>query len=199
MNEFNNRHQGWVEVITGPMFSGKSSELIRRIRRALFAKKRVQTFKSAIDDRYDGVEQLCTHDGICLPTLPVRKAEELLSLVDATTEVVAIDEIQFLEGNVVAVVNALADQGRIVICCGTDMTFTGSVFSCMGELMAIAERVDKLSSICAKCGGNASRNQRLIDGKPAPADGPIILVGGADSYEARCRKCHEVPPADSTS
>ena len=198
MNEFNNQHQGWIEVITGPMFSGKSSELIRRVRRALFAQKRVQVFKSALDDRYEGVEQLCTHDGICLPTLPIRKAEELFDLIDEATEIVAIDEIQFLEGDVVGVVNTLANQGKIVICCGLDMTFAGHVFSFMGELMAIAERVDKLSSICAQCGANASRTQRLIKGKPAPADGSVILVGSADSYEARCRRCHEVPPASSS-
>ena len=112
----------------------------------------------------------------------------------ADTEVVAIDEIQFMDDAVVEVVNALADRGVRVIAAGTDMDFRGHPFGPMGELLAVAEKIDKLTAICVKCGELATRNQRLIDGEPAPAEGPTIQVGGLESYEARCRACHVVPP-----
>ncbi|MFO7893346.1 MAG: thymidine kinase [Longimicrobiales bacterium] len=184
---------GWVEIISGVMFSGKSEELMRRVRRATLAKKQVQVFKSQLDDRY-GIREVISHDEGRLPAEMVTTAAELAERVKADTEVVAIDEIQFLDEGVVRVVNALADRGVRVIAAGTDMDFRGDPFGPIGPLLAVAEKIDKLTAICVKCGELATRNQRLIDGKPAPAEGPTIQVGGLESYEARCRACHIVPP-----
>ncbi len=184
---------GWVEVISGVMFSGKSEELMRRVRRATLAKKRVQVFKSQLDDRY-GIREVVSHDEGRLPAVMVSASAELMEEVEADTEVVAVDEVQFMDEGVVGVVNALADRGVRVIVAGTDMDFRGQPFGPMGPLMAIAEKADKLTAICVRCGELATRNQRLIDGRPAPAEGPTIQVGGLESYEARCRACHEVPP-----
>ncbi len=187
---------GWIEVITGVMFSGKSEELLRRVRRALIAKKRVQVFKSHLDDRYGGIHVVTSHDGQKADAIPVSSSVQIAEAVREGTEVVAIDEAQFLDDGIVKVANALADRGIRVIVAGTDMDFRGEPFGPMPLLLAVAERVDKLNAICVRCGGTATRNQRLIDGKPAPAEGPTIQVGGAESYEARCRRCHEVPSAD---
>jgi thymidine kinase len=175
------------------MFSGKSEELLRRVRRALIARKRVQVFKSHLDDRYAGVYRISSHDGSELEAHPVTTSVQIAEMVRPDTQVVAIDEAQFLDDGVVDVVNALADRGTRVIVAGTDMDFRGEPFGPMPGLLAIAEKVDKLHAICVVCGDLATRNQRLIDGKPAPAEGPTIQVGGAESYEARCRACHEVP------
>jgi thymidine kinase len=192
---------GWIEVITGVMFSGKSEELIRRVRRALIARKRVQVFKSALDDRYAGVQRISSHDGSGVDAVPVRSSRELAERVHPGTQVFGIDEIQFLDDGIVEVVEALADRGARVIIAGTDMDFRGAPFGPMPLLLTIAETVDKLHAICVVCGNPATRNQRLVDGEPAPAEAPIIQVGGADSYEARCRRCHAVPSAtrDQTS
>jgi thymidine kinase len=184
---------GWVEVISGVMFSGKSEELIRRVRRAILARRRVQVFKSYLDDRYGGIQAIASHDGRTVAAEPVASSLELMGKVRADTQVVAVDEVQFMDGGVVGAVNALAGRGVRVICAGTDMDFRGEPFGPMGELLAIAEQVDKLHAICVRCGEAATRNQRLIDGRPAPAEGPTIQVGGLESYEARCRHCHEVP------
>lgn len=186
---------GWIEVVSGVMFSGKSEELLRRVRRALLAKKRVQVFKSHLDERYGGLQVVSTHDGGRLESEPVSTSTELMARVRPDTEVVAVDEVQFLDAGVVPVLNALADRGVRVICAGTDMDFRGEPFGPIGLLLAVAERVDKLQAICVRCGELATRNQRLIDGQPAPAEGPTIQVGGLESYEARCRMCHEVPSA----
>ncbi|MEX2048715.1 MAG: thymidine kinase [Gemmatimonadota bacterium] len=186
-------HGGWIEVVSGVMFSGKSEELLRRVRRALIARRHVQVFKSHLDDRYGGVQRISSHDGSELEAHPVHSSVQIAELVRRDTEVVAIDEAQFLDRGVVAVVNALADRGVRVIVAGTDMDFRGEPFGPMAELLAIAERVDKLHAICVICGDLATRNQRLMGGQPAPAEGPTIQVGGAESYEARCRRCHEVP------
>ncbi len=183
---------GWIEIISGVMFSGKSEELMRRVRRATLAKKNVQVFKSQLDDRY-GIREVISHDEGRLPAQSISTSSELAAKVAADTEVVAVDEIQFLDDGVVRVVNALADRGVRVIAAGTDMDFRGLPFGPMGALLAVAEKADKLTAICVKCGELATRNQRLIDGKPAPAEGPTIQVGGLESYEARCRACHEVP------
>lgn len=183
---------GWVEVISGVMFSGKSEELMRRVRRATLARKRVQVFKSQLDDRY-GIREVISHDHGRLGAEVVGSAAELMARVGSETEVVAVDEVQFLDDGVVAVVNALADRGVRVILAGTDMDFRGQPFGPIGPLLAVAEKVDKLQAICVRCGELATRNQRLIDGRPAPAEGPTIQVGGLESYEARCRACHEVP------
>lgn len=185
--------EGWIEVITGVMFSGKSEEMLRRVRRALLAKKRVQVFKSHLDERYGGLGSVSTHDGGRLASEPISTPAELAERVRADTQVVAADEVQFLDDGIIDVANALADHGKRVILAGTDMDFRGRPFGPMGALMAVAERVDKLHAICVRCGQLATRNQRLIDGHPAPAEGPTIQVGGLESYEARCRECHEVP------
>jgi thymidine kinase len=184
---------GWLEVISGVMFSGKSEELIRRVRRAVIARKKVQVFKSHLDERYAGVYAVSSHDGTVVEAEPVQSAIEIMELVRPDTEVVAIDEAQFLDKGVVTVANALAERGVRVIVAGIDSDFRAEPFGAMPELMAAAEVVDKLHAICVICGGPASRNQRLINGKPAPYDSPQIMVGGRESYEARCRHCHQVP------
>jgi len=184
---------GWIEVVSGVMFSGKSEELLRRVRRALLARKRVQVFKSHLDERYGGLATVTTHDGRRLESEPVSASVEVMERARADTQVVAVDEVQFLDGGIVDVANALADRGVRVIVAGTDMDFRGEPFGPIAALLAVAERIDKLHAICVRCGQLATRNQRLIDGRPAPAEGPTIQVGGLESYEARCRDCHEVP------
>ena len=175
------------------MFSGKSEELLRRVRRALIAKKDVQVFKSHLDDRYGGVFRISSHDGTELEAHPVTTSVQIAEKVRDEVDVVAIDEAQFLDNGIVGVVNDIADRGVRVIVAGTDMDFRGEPFGPIPRLLAIAERIDKLHAICVVCSDLATRNQRLIDGEPAPAEGPTIQVGGAESYEARCRKCHDVP------
>ena len=187
---------GWVEVIAGVMFSGKSEELLRRVRRSIIARKRVQVFKSHLDDRYAGLFVVSSHDGRTTDAIPVDSSAQIALRLDPTAQVVAIDEAQFLDAGIVELANSLAARGRRVILAGTDTDFRGEPFGAMPQLMAVAEVVDKLHAICVMCGGPASRNQRLLDGRPAPYDSPVIMVGAADSYEARCRACHEVPRAD---
>jgi thymidine kinase len=184
---------GWIEVVSGVMFSGKSEELLRRVRRATLARKRVQVFKSYLDERYGGLGSVGTHDGGRIESEPIQSSTELMARLRPDTEVVAIDEVQFLDDGVVEVANTLADRGVRVIAAGTDMDFRGEPFGPIGALLAVAEKIDKLQAICVRCGQLATRNQRLIDGRPAPAEGPTIQVGGLESYEARCRACHEVP------
>jgi thymidine kinase len=193
---YHGAQDGWVEVISGVMFSGKSEELLRRVRRALIAKRQVQLFKSHLDDRYGGVFTVSSHDGHQAEAIPISSSVQIAEAVRPKVDVVAIDEAQFLDEGVVKVANALADRGIRVIVAGTDMDFRGEPFGPIPELLAIAEKVDKLHAICVKCGDLATRNQRLIDGEPAPAEGPTIQVGGSESYEARCRRCHEVPARD---
>ena len=187
---------GTVEVIAGVMFSGKTEELIRRVRRALIAKRRTQVFKSHLDDRYSGVNRVSSHDGAAIEATPVDSAAEIFRAVRSDTEIVAIDEAQFLDQGIVAVATGLAKRGVRVILAGIDTDFRGEPFGSMGDLMAIAESVDKLQAICVVCGELACRNQRLIDGHPAPYDSPTIMIGGAETYEARCRRCHRVPSGD---
>jgi thymidine kinase len=187
---------GWVEVIAGVMFSGKSEELIRRVRRSVIAKKRVQVFKSHLDARYAGIYAVSSHDQRTFDAVPVDSSAQIAQRLDPTTQVIAIDEAQFLDAGIVELVTSLAGRGRRVICAGTDTDFRGEPFGPMPQLMAVAEVVDKLHAICVLCGGPASRNQRLIQGRPAPYDSPTIMVGAADAYEARCRACHELPRRD---
>lgn len=188
---------GWIEVISGVMFSGKSEELLRRVRRAVIARRRIQIFKSHLDERYGGVRRITTHDGLMVDAVPVDSAGEIMRRVRTDTEVVAIDEAQFLDEGIVTVATTLACRGVRVILAGTDTDFRGEPFGALPQLMALAERVDKLHAICVVCGEPACRNQRLVDGKPARYDSPTILVGGSESYEARCRHCHDVPRADA--
>jgi len=183
---------GWVEVVCGSMFSGKTEELIRRVRRAQIAKQKVQVFKPVIDDRY-GLQKITSHNGLHVEALPVPSAEAILALVEPDTTVVAVDEVQFFDWQIARVCGELADRGLRVIAAGLDMDFRGEPFGPMPVLMAEAEMVDKLQAICISCGGPASRTQRLIDGKPAAYGDPVILVGASEVYEARCRHCHQVP------
>jgi thymidine kinase len=183
---------GWIEVICGSMFSGKTEELIRRVRRAQIAKQKVQVFKPRLDDRYQ-VEKVSSHNGMHLDATVVGEAKEILQLVEPDTSVVAIDEGQFFDWTIADVCNFLADSGRRVIIAGLDMDFRGEPFGPMPLLMAQAEKVDKLQAICVVCGMPASRTQRLINGQPASYDDPVIMVGASEVYEARCRHCHQVP------
>ncbi len=182
---------GQVEVICGSMFSGKTEELIRRVRRAQIARQKVQVFKPSIDNRY-GKERVSSHNGMHWDAVPVDRAERILELVEEDTDVVAVDEAQFFDWEIARVCEVLADRGVRVIVAGLDMDFRGEPFGPMPLLMAQAERVDKLQAICVRCGRPASRTQRLINGRPASVDDPVILVGASEVYEARCRHCHEV-------
>jgi thymidine kinase len=183
---------GSIEVVCGSMFSGKTEELIRRIKRAQIARKRVQVFKPLIDTRYS-LEEVASHDGVRAQAVPVGTATEITDLLAPDTEVVAIDEIQFFDSAIVDLCERLAASGKRVIVAGLDQDFRGEPFGPLPILMAKAEAVDKLHAICVVCGAAASRTQRLINNKPASYNDPIILVGAQESYEARCRQHHEVP------
>ncbi|HYF61769.1 MAG TPA: thymidine kinase [Herpetosiphonaceae bacterium] len=183
---------GSIEVVCGSMFSGKTEELIRRVKRAQIARQNVQVFKPAIDSRYS-TEEVASHDGLRAVAMPVNSAAEIAANIAAATTVVAIDEIQFFDAAVVGLCEHLAESGIRVIVAGLDQDFRGEPFGPLPILMAKAEEVDKLQAICVVCGQSASRTQRLINGVPASYDDPIILVGAHESYEARCRRCHEVP------
>jgi len=193
---FHGTRPGTIEVITGVMFSGKSEELIRRVRRAIIARRQVQVFKSHLDARYAGLYHVTSHDGLEIDATPVDTAGEIIRQVHNDVEMVGIDEAQFLGPDIVGVATELAGRGIRVVLAGTDTDFRGEPFGPMGDLMAVAEEVDKLRAICVVCGDLACRNQRLIDGRPARYDSPTIMVGGRESYEARCRHCHRVPSAD---
>ncbi|OCA88831.1 thymidine kinase [Pseudobacillus wudalianchiensis] len=186
------KQTGWVEVICGSMFSGKSEELIRRVRRAQFAKQSVMVFKPEIDNRYSE-DSVVSHNGSAVIAVPVTESAAILAAVSSDIDIVAIDEAQFFDENIVSVAQLLANRGHRVILAGLDQDFRGEPFGPMPNLMAIAELVTKLQAVCTVCGSPASRTQRLIDGQPAGYDDPIILVGAAESYEARCRHHHEVP------
>lgn len=186
-------HQGpWLEVIVGSMFSGKSEELIRRVKRATIAKQKVLVFKPILDHRY-GVEKVSAHNGASIACVPVHKPEDILDLVLADTQVVAIDEIQFFDASVVQVCQKLVKRGKRVIAAGLDQDFRGEPFGVVPVLLALSEEVTKLNAICVVCGRPASRTQRLINGEPANYNDPIILIGATENYEARCNQCHEVP------
>lgn len=187
---------GWVEVVCGSMFSGKTEELIRRVKRAEIARQKVQVFKPAIDVRYH-VDKVTSHSGAALAASVVNSAQEILDRVAPDTAVVAIDEVQFFDADIARACKQLADRGVRVIVAGLDMDFRGEPFGPMPLLMAQAEVVDKLQAICVRCGAPASRTQRLINGRPASYQDPIIMVGAAEVYEARCRRCHEVPGKDA--
>jgi len=188
------REGGWIEVICGSMFSGKTEELLRRVKRAEIARQKVQVFKHSLDTRFE-VTRVASHNGIHREALVVQTAAQVVKALEPDTTVVAIDEVQFFDWAIAEVCNHLADQGVRVIVAGLDMDFRGEPFGPMPLLMAIAEQVDKFEAICVKCGQPASRTQRLINGEPAMFDDPIIMVGASEVYEARCRHCHEVRPS----
>lgn len=187
------RHtHGSIEVVCGSMFSGKTDELIRRLVRATIAKQKVQVFKPAIDIRY-AVEKVTSHTGSNFDALPTEKAAGIREKLESDTTVVGIDEAQFFDPEIVQVAQELADKGIRVIVAGLDMDFRGEPFGPMPIFMSMAERVDKLHAICMSCGNEASRTQRLVNGKPARYDDPVVIVGASELYEARCREHHEVP------
>jgi len=186
-------HMGSVEVICGSMFCGKTEELIRRLRRAEIARQKVQVFKPAIDQRYDAGQKVTSHAGMAFDAIPIASASEIRDHLDSDTTVVGIDEAQFLDAEIVPIVQALADRGVRVIIAGLDTDFRAEPFGSMPTLMAMAEQVEKLQAICMICGEPASRTQRLVNGKPAYYEDPVVIVGAAEMYEARCRNHHQVP------
>lgn len=184
-------NHGYIEVVIGPMYSGKSEELIRRLRRAKIAKQNVLVFKPQIDNRYSK-EDVVSHNGDSINAIPISSAREIYNHIDNKTQVVGIDEVQFFDEEIVEIAMNLADKGIRVIAAGLDMDFKGEPFGPTPKLLAVAEFVDKIQAICSVCGQPANRSQRLINGEPARYDDPIIQVGAVESYEARCRKCHVV-------
>ena len=183
---------GWIEVVTGSMFSGKTEELVRRIRRATIAKQHVQVFKPKLDHRY-GTNKITSHAGANFTATPVDSSKEILELLNKETTIVAVDEAQFFDKELTEVCSKLASKGIRVIVAGLDQDFRGDPFGPMPIILALAEQVSKLHAICVVCGRDASRTQRMIDGRPAYYDEPTVVVGGSESYEARCRTHHDVP------
>jgi thymidine kinase len=180
---------GWIEVIVGSMFSGKSEELIRRVRRAQIARQKVQVFKPRIDDRYSK-EEIASHSGMTHISKPVMTAADLMKELHDDTQVVAIDEGQFFDMGLVDVVNELARDGRRVIIAGLDQDYTGKPFEPMPQLLSVAEFITKTHAICVKCGATANYSQRTVESEER------VEVGASDKYEARCRKCF-VPHSDA--
>nr|WGD93370.1 thymidine kinase [Bacillus subtilis] len=186
------KQSGWLELICGKMFSGKSEELIRRVKRATYAKQEVRVFKPVIDNRYsEGA--VVSHNGTSMTSYAISSVADIWDHISESTDVIAVDEVQFFDQEIVEVLSSLADKGYRVIATGLDMDFRGEPFGVVPNIMAIAESVTKPQAVCSVCGSPASRTQRLIDGKPASYDDPVILVGASESYEARCRHHHEVP------
>lgn len=184
--------RGSIEVICGSMFSGKTEELIRRVRRAQIARQPVQVFKHALDDRYTA-QAITSHNGAQIAAVPVTGSAQIAAMVTPEAGLVAIDEVQFLDAGICRVAEALAHRGVRVILAGLDTDFRGEPFGPIPQLLAVAEEITKLQAICLVCGAPASRTQRLVDGRPARYTDPIILVAAREVYEARCRRCHEVP------
>lgn len=185
--------EGWIEVICGCMFAGKTEELIRRINVLSFAKKKIIIFKPKIDNRYSETKVM-SHSGVSVECVVIEKSKEILDTVmkDPDIEVVCIDEVQFFDHEVVEICEYLADMGKRVMVAGLDKDFRGEPFGIMPELLTKAEFVTKLTAVCARCGAPATRTQRLIGGKPASFNDPIVVVGASEQYEPRCRHCHKV-------
>jgi thymidine kinase len=183
---------GQIEVICGCMFSGKTEELIRRLKRATYAKQRVQIFKHSFDNRYD---EFCitTHYGLKLPTVTCMTAADIIKAVEQEVAVVGIDEVQFFGPDIVDAIEEIVHSGIRVIASGLDMDFRGEPFGPIPHLLTVAEKVDKLTAICSVCCEPATRSQRLLDGLPAPYHSEVVSIGSAEKYEPRCRKCHVVP------
>lgn len=182
---------GYIEMVVGPMYSGKSEELIRRLKRAEIAKQEVIAFKPSIDNRYSQ-DDVVSHSGAAINAIAIDDLSKIWDYITPETQVAGFDEVQFFEKGIIEIVIKLADMGIRVICAGLDMDFKAVPFGVIPELLARAEFVDKLQAVCVKCGDPATRTQRIIDGKPARYDDPVILVGATESYEARCRKCHQI-------
>ncbi|AIF69731.1 thymidine kinase [Palaeococcus pacificus DY20341] len=189
--------EGFLEVITGPMFAGKTTELIKRVERQIFAKRKAALFKPAIDNRYSE-NHVVAHNGLKYEAFVIPTDEEGVRQIYEITkregfEVIGVDEVQFFPISIVEALNTLADEGVYVIASGLNLDFKGDPFEVTRELLVRADNIVYLTAICTICGAPATRSQRLIDGKPAPRDSPIILVGGQEAYEARCRRHHIVP------
>jgi len=191
MSMYNQYRDGYIEVITGCMFAGKTEELIRRIKVLEYAKKKIQVFKPLIDNRYSD-NRIASHSGSQTDGQAVEKASDILAAFKEDTDVIAIDEAQFFDDDIVMVCETLANKGKRVMVAGLDMNFRGEPFGVMPVLMTRAEFVTKLTAVCSSCGNPATRTQRLVDGRPAKYDDPLVLVGASESYTARCRHCHEV-------
>lgn len=185
-------HAGRIELICGSMFSGKTEELIRRLRRAKIAQQKVQVFKPQLDVRYS-VGKVASHNGLDFEAIPVEKAADIPALIKEGVTVIGIDEVQFFDDGIIPLVDELANRGLRVILAGLDLDFRGEPFGSMPQLICRAEYVDKLHAICMECGEEACRTQRLVNGQPAYYEDPIILVGASESYEPRCREHHRVP------
>lgn len=185
--------QGYsFELITGPMSCGKTEELLRRIRRAIIAKKKVKVISPEIDTRAHG-DYIESRNGLWLDAIKVKNAAQLLGAVKDEDEIIAIDELQFFDEHIVKVIAKLISSGKKVIGTGLDLDFKAEPFGYIPELMCIATKIDKLSAVCMKCGcDDATRTQRLVDGKPVDKDSPLIMIGGNETYEARCVKCYEL-------
>lgn len=191
---YEQRHDGWIEVICGSMFAGKTEELIRRLKRFEFANKPYVVFKPEIDNRYSENE-VASHSGSRSKAVVVKTSAEILEIVQSEykdVDVVAIDEVQFFDDGIIEVAEVFANEGKRVIVAGLDMDFRGIPFTVVPELLARAEFITKLTAICHECGAPATRTQRLINGEPAAFDDQIVLVGADERYEARCRHCHQV-------
>ncbi len=181
------------ELIAGPMSCGKTEELLRRVRRCMIAKKKIKIFSPKIDTRAQS-DCIESRNGLCINAIKVKNSVEIISLVRSDDEIIAIDELQFFDQNIVKVIKKLMSEGKRVIGTGLELDFKAETFGPMPELMCIATKVDKLHAVCMKCGSdNGTRTQRLIDGKPADKNSPLIMIGGDEAYEARCIKCYELP------
>ncbi|MDD4303559.1 MAG: thymidine kinase [Bacilli bacterium] len=182
---------GWIEIVTGPMFAGKSEELIRRIKRLEYAKKKVLVFRPRIDNRYS-LDEVVSHSNNRRKSIVIDAAKDILPFISEDTYAVVIDEIQFLDHELIPLSEHLANIGIRVILGGLDSDFRGEPFAVTSEMMARAEFVTKLTAICVRCGSPATKTQRIVNGKPAHYLDPIVVVGAAEAYEPRCRHCHEV-------
>lgn len=188
---YNRYNEGWIEVITGCMFAGKTEEFMRRINRLQYAKSEVLVFKPKVDIRYDA-KKVVSHKGVTINAIVIENPKEILNHITINTAAVAIDEVQFFDASIIEIIKELADQKKQVIVAGLDQDFRGEPFPIMKELLALAEFVTKLDAICVKCCKAATRTQRIINGKEARYDDKIILIGAQEQYEARCRLHHSV-------
>lgn len=184
-------NEGWIEVITGCMFAGKTEEFMRRINRLQYAKRKVLVFKPKVDIRYDA-KKVVSHKGVSITAIVIDDPMQILKHIDKEIEVVAIDEVQFFKSSIIEVIKTLANQNKQVIVAGLDQDFRGEPFPVTKELLALAEFVTKLDAVCVKCGKAATRTQRIINGREARYDDEIILIGAQEQYEARCRSHHRV-------
>ncbi|WP_339047776.1 thymidine kinase [Spiroplasma endosymbiont of Colias croceus] len=184
-------NEGWIEVITGCMFAGKTEEFMRRINRLQYAKRKVLVFKPKVDIRYDA-KKVVSHKGVSITAIVINDPMQILKHIDKEIEAVAIDEVQFFKPSIIEVIKTLANQNKQVIVAGLDQDFRGEPFPVTKELLALAEFVTKLDAVCVKCGKAATRTQRIINGREARYDDEIILIGAQEQYEARCRSHHRV-------